>query len=242
MNNPSLREIFPLRSSAFRWSSIDRDLLFPQDRLKAELRTFARIFLVAGVLVACIGCGRAKPSEPEYAPKIYAVEQQEKAADALRKDNLAGALDFASKAIAHDPEYPEAYVTKATALARLGQRQAARDLLTQCLQHRADHADANLFRGVLNDELKDGDAAREDYKHAAAAYSTLLTAKPDDLDHELKYAVAEYLRAGTPGLRLINALSTKYPESVPVRFVRDRMVAQDRAFAFRWITGQPPAE
>lgn len=187
------------------------------------------------------GCGGSAPVDEPYAPKIYAVEQQEKAAAAMRAGDDAEAEAAAARAIAHDPKYPEPYAIKASILARRGDLDAARAVLDVALTLRPDFAEGYLMRGALLEELKQNDAARLDYTAAAERYVGLAAAKPEEPAIALKHALAEYLRGGTAGLRAINTLVTRFPEYTPGQFVKERMDAGDRAFAFRWITGQETA-
>lgn len=200
-------------------------------------RPAALASLLTLLLGFAAGCGKAAPEPQVHFPKIYAVEQQEIAAAALREGDELKAEQAAARAIEHDPDYPEPYGTLATVLARRGELRQARSLLDSCLMRRPDFADGFLFRGALSDELKESEAARADYLQASKAYEPLAAAHPEDTEMALKFAVTEYLRAGTPGLRLINALVSKYPDNHSIQFVKQRMDAQDRAFAFRWLTG-----
>lgn len=200
-------------------------------------KSLATALLLAHVATFAGGCGKSVPEPEVHFPKIYAVEQQEIAAAAMREGDEVKAEAAAARAIEHDPDYPEPFGTMATILARRGELRQARTLLDTCLMRRPDFADGFLFRGALNDELQENEAARADYQQASKAYEPLAAAHPEDVDMALKYAVTEYLRAGTPGLRLINALVSKYPDNHSIQFVKQRMDAQDRAFAFRWLTG-----
>lgn len=202
------------------------------------MRTAAVLLVIA--LLA--GCGGTKPAaEEEYVPKIYAVEQQEKAAAALRLGDEAEAEAAATRAIEHDPHYPEPYVTKATVLARRGALAEAKSLLDTCVGEQPGFADAHLFRGVILDEQNNHDAARADFEAASKAFAAMASAHPESVELGLKYAIAEYLRAGMSGMRLAGGLVARFPDYTPARFIYERMVAQDRAFAFRWLMGIQPA-
>lgn len=194
------------------------------------------------IILALVGCGGSAPTTDEvHYPKIYAVEQQEIAATALREGNEAAAMAAADRAIAHDPAYPDPYAIKASILARRGDFTEARTVLDAAITLRPDFAEGYLVRGALLEELKQNDDARNDYARAATAFDALTQANPDDPGVALKHALAAYLRGGTDGLRAINTLVTKFPDFTPGRFVKERMDAGDRAFAFRWITGLDPA-
>lgn len=198
----------------------------------------SKCFLPIVVALGLAGCGGSAPEPEQHAPKIYSVEQQEKAAAAMRTGDNAEAAAAADRAIAHDPKYPEPYAIKATILARQGDFEAAHAVLDTALVERPDFAEGYLMRGALLEELKQSDAARSDYAAAAERYATLVAAKPSDPELALRHALAEYLRGGTAGLRAINTIVSRFPDYQPGRFVKERMDAGDRAFAFRWITGQ----
>jgi Tfp pilus assembly protein PilF len=189
---------------------------------------------------ALAGCGSPPPPDEGYIPKIYAVEQQEKAAIALREGDEAEAEAAADRAIEHDPGYAPSYIAKATVLARRNDLVGARTVLDACLAQQPAFAEAHLLRGALQEELKQRDAARADYEQAVAGYTALLEKDPANTENVLKHAIAEYLRGGTAGIRAINQMVANFPDNALARFVRERMVAQDRAFAFRWLTGMQP--
>jgi len=191
-------------------------------------------------LVALAGCGSPPPSDEGYIPKIYAVEQQEKAAIALRDGNEADAEAAADRAIEHDPGYAPPYIAKATVLARRNDLAGAKAVLDACLAQQPAFAEAHLLRGALQEELKQPDAARADYEQAVSEYAALVEKDPANAENVLKHAIAEYLRGGTAGIRAINQMVASFPDDTLARFVRERMVAQDRAFAFRWLTGLQP--
>lgn len=195
------------------------------------------------LLLVLVGCGGSPPTDDGYVPKIYAVEQQERAAMALRRGDESEAEAAATRAIADDPGFAPSYVTKATTLARRGDLAGAKAVLDACLVQQPGFAEALLLRGTLNEELKNPDAARADYEKAAAGYVALLAKDPGNADLVLKHAIAEYLRGGMAGLRAMNRMMEQFPDNARARLVRDRMEAQDRAFAFRWLTDvQPGAE
>ena len=187
------------------------------------------------------GCGGEPPAIAQHVPKIYAVEQQEVAVAALREGDDAAALAATDRAIEHDPDYPEPYAIKAGILARRGEFDAARALLDTALAKRPDFVEGHLVRGAILEEMKQHDAARSDFTIAASGYATLAQGKPGDPVLALKHALAEYLRGSTDGLRAINTIVSRFPDFQSGRFVKERMDAGDRAFAFRWITGHATA-
>jgi len=203
---------------------------------KARFRNLA----ASVALLMLAGCGSPPPPDEGYIPKIYAVEQQEKAAIALRDGNEAEAEAAADRAIEHDPGYAPPYIAKATVLARRNDLAGAKAVLDTCLAQQPAFAEAHLLRGALQEELKQPDAARADYEHAVTGYAALVEKDPANTENILKHAIAEYLRGGTAGIRAINQMVANFPDDTLARFVRERMVAQDRAFAFRWLTGMQP--
>nr|AUN37058.1 hypothetical protein [uncultured bacterium] len=195
------------------------------------MKFLALTLCFAFTLQAC----SSKPAKEEYVPKIYAVEQQEKASAALRAGDMKEAAAAAERAIAHDPTYPDPYVTKATVLARSGLLETALSVMDTCMTQQPEFPEGHLLRGVLNDELKRPDAARADFEQASKGFATAAAAHPDNLETGIKCAVSEYLRAGMAGTRRMGALVGQHPDNMPAKFIYERMVAGDRAFAFRWL-------
>lgn len=197
---------------------------------------------IAVALSLAVGCGSPPPPSEGHVPKIYAFDQQEKAAQALRLGDEAEAEAAATRAIEHDPGFLPSYVTKATAQARQGKLAEAAATLDACLTQQPGFAEAHLLRGALREELKQQDAARADYEQAVAGYVSMMAEHPRDEEVVLKHAIAQYLRGGTAGLQAINRMVEQFPDFPRAQIVRDRMVAKDRAFAFRWLTEPEPQQ
>jgi len=188
------------------------------------------------------GCGQGKsaPAPAQgWVNSVYAIEQYELAVQALRAGNETEALAAADRALADDAKAAEAYVLKASLLARKSELAAAMETLEAGIAQRPDFAELFLFRGILREHGGEADVARADYDVAVERYRALALESPERPERQLKLAVASYLRRGpTGGYQVLLPLLEKFPEYTQARFIKERFEAGDRAFAFRWITGQ----
>ena len=88
----------------------------------------------------------------------------------LRRGDVAASLRDFDSAIALDPNQPEAYLNKGTALYKAGQSQAALPLFTVALEKKTQRpALAYYGRGVVHEDLGDVRAAYLDYRRATEA-------------------------------------------------------------------------
>lgn len=88
----------------------------------------------------------------------------------LRLGNIDDAISDFDRALALDPNMPEAYLNKGSALMRSGQANAAVPLFSKALENRTRKpAFAYYGRGVAHEELGNIKSAYLDYRRASAA-------------------------------------------------------------------------
>jgi len=88
----------------------------------------------------------------------------------LRRGDIASSLSDFDRAIALDPDQPEAYLNKGAALYKAGQPQAALPLFTVALEKKTERpALAYYGRGVVYEDLGNVRAAYLDYRRASEA-------------------------------------------------------------------------
>lgn len=207
-------------------------------RRTAGIRIIAGAALLAALPLA--GCYDPNPPDPPYAPKIFAQEENNRAAAALREGDLRAALAHARIAVDEDPRFVAARVNLAMAQARLGDFAAAAATLEGGAAEDPAIAHAHLFRGIYLEKSGDTAAAQAAFATAVAAYDAAEKAKrvrPEDGVHR---AIAVYLGRGqTQGLRAINDVAARYPNLHAANFARDRMLENDRAYFVRWLSDAP---
>lgn len=196
---------------------------------------------MAGVCVcaACIltGCYDPNPPSPAYVPKIFAQEQNNLAAAALKDGDLPRALELAQKAVDEDPGFVAARVNLANAQARLGRFDEAAKTLEQGSTDDPAIAEAQLFRALYLDQAGRTQEAQAAFAASVAAYDIAIAAKHARPEDRVNRAIAVFLGRGqTHGLKAINEVGTLYPTMHAASFMRDRMLDNDRAYFVRWLS------
>jgi tetratricopeptide (TPR) repeat protein len=201
--------------------------------------------LALALLCACAapGCYDPHPADPPYVPKIFAQEENNHAAAALRAGDLDRALAHAQVAVDHDPRFVAARVNLAHAQARLGRFADAAATLEGGEPEDPAIAQAHLFRGIYLEQAGDTAGAQAAFATAVAAYDAATQARRAKPEDEVHRAIATYLGRGqTQGLRAINEVAARYPALHSVNFARDRMLDNDRAYFVRWLSDAPGAD
>ena len=192
---------------------------------------------MAACILLFVGCYDTERAFEAQAYKRYSVEQNEAAVSALRSGDFDTALMYAVNAVEHDPEFAPAYINKSLILARLGRTAEAIEVLDRCIEMAPDLAQAYLLRGIFYERDNNPGMARESYAEAILHIDLETAIAQGQINLAIQEAIARYLRDGTVGgLKSLNALLIAFPENHPARMARDRMVANDREYFFRWAT------
>jgi tetratricopeptide (TPR) repeat protein len=195
--------------------------------------------LLAALTLA--GCYDATPPALEpYVPKTYAVERNRLAMDAMKANRIEEALEFAEQAIKEDPLYYQAYLNKANMLARQGRYWGAAEILNTIIGLRPDVAQAVVFRGIFLEQAGDLREARACYARAVSIIDAQIAAGDTYPETFLNRAIALYLLRGkVSAIRELNDILEKYPGYTTARFLKERILSDDREYIMGWTAHAP---
>ncbi len=187
-------------------------------------------------LVLLSGCYEQNTRPPAYVPKTHAVELHGRAAAALRGQDYQTALRQADAAVAEDPKYMEAAVTRAVILARMGRLKDAADAYGAVAEHWAGHPEIHAMRGIVLEKLGLGPDAREAYGAALAGFNEFTGTGDPAPKVWLQQALSVYLMDGeSASLVVLNRLLAKYPDYAPALEIKRRVQSGDRSFVMQWL-------
>lgn len=210
---------------------------------------WARVFFghfvhsVHPVLAACLiglpllaGCYQQNTRPPAHVPKTHAVELHGRAAAALRGQDYPTALRLADAAVAEDPAYAEASVTRAVTLARMGRLEEAADAYGALAEQWPGHPEVHAMRGIVLEKVGRDTDAREAYKAALGGFNELAGGGEPEPKVWLQQALSVYLLEGeSDALVVLNRLLGKYPDYAPALEIKRRVLAGDRSFVMQWL-------
>lgn len=191
--------------------------------------------------LALSGCYEAVSPAPEpYIPKTYAVERNRLAMEAIKANRIEDALEYAEQAIREDPLFYQAYLNKANMLARQGLYWGAAETLNTIIGLRMDVPQAVVFRGIFLEQAGDLREARACYARAVSIIDAQIAAGDTLPETAVHRAIALYLLRGkVNGVRALNDILEKYPGYATARFLKERMLSDDREYIMGWTAHAP---
>ncbi len=198
------------------------------------------ILVIAAVLGGCYE--EHKPPKETYVPKLHAQELNNRAMIALRSEKYDEALTLISQAVEEDPRFYQAQINKANILGKTGKFEEAVSVLTQAITVKPDFSQAYLFQGVYLEKTGKKEEAHASYAKAAELFSRDMTDTPLP-ETALCKAIAVYLGTGkVGGLTAMNDIIARYPDYIPARFLKEKILKGDRAYFMWWLAEQdtPP--
>lgn len=192
------------------------------------------VCLIALMLLS--GCYQQNTHPPAYVPKTHAVELHGRAAEALRGQDYQTALRLADAAVAEDPAYAEAAVTRAVTLARMGRLEEAAEAYGAAAAQWVGHPEVHAMRGIVLEKLGRDADAREAYGAALAGFRELAGTGEPAPKVWLQQALSVYLlEGGSDALVVLNRLLGKYPDYAPALEIKRRVLDGDRSFVMQWL-------
>lgn len=196
-------------------------------------------FLMFTSLALVSGCYEEhKPPKDTYTPKRHAQELNNQAMAALISENNEDALTLINQAVEEDPRFYHALMNKGIILGKIGRFTEALQALEMAISLHPDFSQAYLFQGVYSEKTDRRDLAQSAYANAAQCFSR------DMQDHPLPEtalcrAIAVYLGTGkVGGLTEFNAVIAQFPDYVPARFLKEKILKGDRDYFMWWIAEQ----
>lgn len=197
-----------------------------------------KIVLLLAISFALNACSGTTSDQPEiHVPAIAATEQATSAMASMRAGDLTAAQSQISEAIAIDPDFGGAYLYQGFILSRAGNNDAATESFAKAVELAPYNCEAPIFLGLALEKRGEKEAARNHYKTSAACFAEMAshsTAKPQQRVYE---AVARYLHRGKlEGVQAISEVLTDWPDFVPAQRMRERFLADDRSYFYRWAS------
>ncbi len=192
--------------------------------------------LIAAVVGGCYE--EHKPPRETYVPKLHAQELNNLAMSALRAEKYDEALSLVSQAVEDDPRFYQAQINKANILGKIGRFEEAVSVLTQAIAVKPDFAQAYLFQGVYLEKTNKKLEAQASYARAAELFARDMNETPLP-ETALCKAIAVYLGTGkVGGVTALNETIARYPDYVPARFLREKVLKGDRDYFMWWLAEQ----
>ncbi len=144
---------------------------------------------------------------------IAAIEANDEANRALRRAQHERALRRAEEAVELDPSFPDAHVTRAAILTRLGRFADAADALGDALDADPGFAEAALFRGILLERAGQPGAAHAQLLAAAERLREDVSGPGAPPHKQVHLAMAEYLLQGPgPAVKRLQRVLASNPD------------------------------
>lgn len=121
------------------------------------------------------------------------------------KDSLIKGIEYFDKAIAIDSSYTLAYTDKAKNINRLGNIDAALQVLSQAQKTNLESPELYVIRGFLNEKSGRKDSANSCYKTTLVYYDMLYKKKPEDWNLIINRVFVKFILNGTDPKKELNA-------------------------------------
>ncbi|HPO14328.1 MAG TPA: tetratricopeptide repeat protein [Candidatus Hydrogenedentes bacterium] len=200
------------------------------------MRSFFLIFAALALLCGCYE--EHKPLKDTYVPKRHAQDLNNQAMAALLSENNEEALTLINQAVEEDPQFYHALMNKGIILGKIGRFEEALQALEKAISLRSDFSQAYLFQGVYSEKIDRRDLAQAAYAKAAECFLHDMQEHPLP-QTALCRAIAVYLGTGkVGGLTEFNAVIAQFPDYVPARFLKEKILKGDRDYFMWWIAEQ----